>query len=79
MKHAYIITANSNFSVLKVCLSLIDDERNDIYLMFDKKAEVSDEVRCSLESVVGKSVIVTRCNTINWGGVFSNKRNAQVI
>ncbi len=28
MKHAYLITAHNNFSVLKYALSMIDDPRN---------------------------------------------------
>lgn len=37
-KHAYLIIAHNEFEILKVLLSMLDDERNDIYLHFDKKA-----------------------------------------
>lgn len=30
MRHAYLIMAHNNFSQLKILLSLLDDERNDI-------------------------------------------------
>lgn len=36
-KHAYLIATNGNYEVLKTCLRMIDDERNDIYILFDKK------------------------------------------
>lgn len=36
-KHAYLIMAHNNFENLKILLKLIDDERNDIYIHFDKK------------------------------------------
>lgn len=37
MKHAYLILAHNNFEILKKLLILIDDERNDIFIHFDKK------------------------------------------
>lgn len=39
MKHAYIITAHNNFSVLKKLLEWLDDERNTIYLHLDAKSK----------------------------------------
>lgn len=36
-KHAYLIIAHNEFNILKILLSMLDDERNDIYLHFDKK------------------------------------------
>lgn len=43
MKHAYLIMAHNNFSVLKVLLKLLDDDRNDIYLHIDKSAKDWDD------------------------------------
>lgn len=37
-KHAYLIIANKNFSQLQTLLTLLDDVRNDIYLLIDAKA-----------------------------------------
>ena len=31
-KHAYLIMAHNNFSLLSLLLQLIDDVRNDIYI-----------------------------------------------
>ena len=38
-KHAYLITAYNNWEILKKQILLLDDERNDIYLMIDKKTQ----------------------------------------
>ena len=40
MKHAYLILAHSDFMILEELVSCIDDERNDIYIHFDKKVKV---------------------------------------
>lgn len=37
MKHAYLIIVHSEFEVLSRLLQAIDDERNDIYIHFDRK------------------------------------------
>ncbi|MDN5954725.1 MAG: hypothetical protein L0H99_12605 [Loigolactobacillus coryniformis] len=36
--HAYLIIANRNFKQLNLLLRLLDDSRNDIYLLIDQKA-----------------------------------------
>lgn len=38
-KHAYLVTAYNNWELLKKLVGLLDDERNDIYLMIDLKAQ----------------------------------------
>lgn len=38
-KHAYLIMAHTQPELLKILLKLLDDERNDIYLHIDKKAQ----------------------------------------
>ena len=35
MKHAYLIIAHNEYPVLETLVSMIDDERNDIYLHID--------------------------------------------
>lgn len=42
-KHAYLIMSHGNFEILKVLLSLLDDDRNDIFLHVDRKAKKFDE------------------------------------
>lgn len=38
-KHAYLIMAHNNWKQLNMLLSILDDERNDIYLHIDKKSK----------------------------------------
>ena len=41
LKHAYCIIAHNEPEVLEVLLEMIDDERNDIYLLIDSKTDIS--------------------------------------
>ena len=69
MKHAYLITANSNFQVLDTCLKMLDNPANDIYILFDSKARQSVEL-------YKQKMVKPRCATlkdvdyqlVNWGG-----------
>ena len=38
MKHAYLIIAHNEYPVLKSLLTMLDDERNDIYLYIDRRS-----------------------------------------
>ncbi|MFA9376821.1 MAG: beta-1,6-N-acetylglucosaminyltransferase [Lachnotalea sp.] len=40
MKHAYCIVAFNNWSLLEKLITLLDDERNDIYLHIDKNVKI---------------------------------------
>ena len=42
-KHAYLIIAHNNLSLLRRLFLALDDERNDIYLHFDARAKFSVE------------------------------------
>ena len=42
-KHAYLIATNSNLSVVRTCLRMIDDKRNDIYLCLLYTSDAADE------------------------------------
>lgn len=68
-KHAYLIAANANFKVLALCLRMLDDPRNDIYLLLDAKAKVPAEQKKKLLQAVNYS----KCSllmekVVNWGG-----------
>ncbi len=67
-KHAYIIVVNSNFKVVKTCLRLLDDLRNDIYLLVDKKTKTCDDICADLKQIVVWSRIVFVCKSVNLGG-----------
>lgn len=57
-RHAYLILAHNNFDVLRACLRMIDDQRNDVYILFDKKSCVGCDVQKSLAAEVKKSKLV---------------------
>ena len=44
MKHAYLILAHGSFDLLRLLISRLDDERNDIFVHLDKKVKVLPEV-----------------------------------
>lgn len=73
--HAYIITANSNFKVLETSLRMIDDERNDVFVLFDKKARISDNTVKKLQACLEQSKLVVLDEiVINWGGIHKYKQ-----
>ena len=65
-KHAYLIMAHTQPELLKCLLRLLDDERNDIYLHIDKKAEEYplEEVASVLER---SKCIFTERTDVKWG------------
>lgn len=44
-KHAYLILAHSEPEILGILVSLLDDERNDIFIHIDKKSNIMDFLR----------------------------------
>lgn len=66
-KHAYLIMAHTNFDQLKLLLTLLDDERNDIYIHFDKKVK---EIPNLLEkaSYFSRLHILKERISVSWGG-----------
>lgn len=67
-KHAYLIVANNNLSVLRSCIQLLDDTRNDIYILFDKKANVNIKAFNDNVKIKYSPLSVTDCIPVNWGG-----------
>lgn len=66
-KHAYLIIAHKDFYVLEKTLSLLDDERNDIYIHIDKK--INDVDFDHYKSICKKSKVYYPSKRINvkWG------------
>jgi hypothetical protein len=46
MKHAYLIIAHNEFEVLQKLITALDDARNDIYVMIDKKVSKFPTLSC---------------------------------
>lgn len=67
-KHAYLIVSNGNFGVVETCLKMIDDKRNDVYLLLDLKAQISDEQKQRYRQCVKTSKISICEKKVNWGG-----------
>ncbi len=63
MKHAYLILAHTEFDLLKLLVSRLDDPRNDIYVHFDKKVAVLPELRTKQ---AGLTVLDRRID-VRWG------------
>ena len=68
MKQAYLIIAHNKIEQLKFLVSLLDYEKHDIYILFDKKSRVTEDEKSQIESVVKKSTIhFTKEIPIYWG------------
>lgn len=67
-KHAYLLVANANFRVVEACLRMIDDPRNDIYLLLDAKSKVSEEQKKRFSACVSQSTLTFSEQIVNWGG-----------
>lgn len=65
MKHAYLIIAHNEFEILELLLRAIDDERNDIYIHFDRK--ITEIPVC--RTVHAKLYILSNCIDVRWGDI----------
>lgn len=66
MRHAYLVMIHKNIRQVKLLLSLLDGEKNDIYIHCDKKSSISKE---ELESAVKHSgIYFTERLDVRWGG-----------
>ena len=64
-RHAYLIMAHNNFGQLQTLLSLLDDERNDIYLHIDRKSlDFSPEM---VRTTRSRLILIDRLG-VYWGG-----------
>lgn len=68
MKQAYLIIAHNKVEQLKFLLSLLDYEKHDIFILFDKKAKITDKQKNEISKKVTKSnIFFTREIPIYWG------------
>lgn len=65
-KHAYLIMAHNNWAQLNILLSMLDDERNDIYLHIDKKSK-DVPINKIKKSIKKSSIYIYREFKIYWG------------
>lgn len=71
-KHAYLIMAHNNIEQLIRLVSVLDDERNDIYIHLDSNVKDRNFLKQELKSDYSKIELIERLN-VNWGG-FSQVR-----
>ena len=74
MKHAFLILAHNEFRVLQALVSSLDDERNDIFVHFDKKVKDIPDLKVDKAGlfVLGKRI------GVYWGG-FSMVRAEECL
>lgn len=65
-KHAYLIIAHNDPAMLAVLVGMLDDERNDIYILIDKKADFSQFL--SIKTTKSILEFVQRVD-IRWGHI----------
>ena len=66
-KHAYLIIAHNEFSVLKILLGMLDYKKNDIYLHVDIKAgdiDKSEFLKCVKKSTL---IFIEPRIDVQWG------------
>ena len=68
MKHAYIIVTNSLSEVFLTSIKMLDDKRNDIYVLVDKKANILFQT-VGLKDILHFSNMTVCEQTVNWGGI----------
>lgn len=71
MKHAYLIMAHGSWEILKVLISMLDDERNDIFLHIDKKS--TDCNRAALVVSKASLFILEHRVDVRWGNLSQIK------
>lgn len=65
-KHAFLIIAHNQFNLLKILLKQIDNEKNDIYLLIDKKANFYDTESIK-KSIKSSNLFIIESMKVYWG------------
>lgn len=65
VRHAYLILCHTEFELLQILISCLDDERNDIFVHIDKKVSTLPELRTEK---AGLYVLQERVD-VRWGDV----------
>ena len=73
MKHAYLIMAHHEFEVLGKLVQALDDERNDIYIHFDKKVKNYPLLKTKYTNLY----ILQKRTDIRWGHISQIKRSEE--
>ena len=69
MKHAYLILVHNDFEILGQLIRAIDDERNDIYIHFDRKVAHCPDCR----TLHAGLMVLTERIDVRWGNIYGSK------
>lgn len=69
MKHAYLIIAHNEFTVLKTLLKMLDDERNTIFIHIDGKATTLYEQAKNLKTQKANLYLLAERINVYWGHI----------
>ena len=72
MKHAFLIMAHGSLPLLRVLLSMLDDERNDIFLHIDRKSDMLDGAEPLVLSKARLFLLEQRVD-VRWGNLSQIK------
>lgn len=76
-KHAYCIIAHHEPQLLGVLVSLLDDERNDVFLLIDKKATNADFQLLKMSK--GRLFVLPQTIKITWSGISQVEAELTVL
>ena len=69
MKHAYLIIAHNEYPVLKSLLTMLDDERNDIYLYIDRRSRALRKKMRDYQMLKAQFHLVSAPIKLYWGDI----------
>ena len=75
MKHAFLIIAHSEFSLLQLLIDMLDDTCNDIYVHIDKKVLYMPELHTKYSHL---NILENRID-VRWGGHFYDRSRTAFI
>lgn len=76
IKHAYCIIAHTDVYTLNTLIDCIDDERNDIFLLLDKKSKI-DLFR--IQRPINCKLLISRDVDVRWGDISQIRAEISVF
>lgn len=69
MRHAFLILAHNEFQILRILLSMLDDERNDIFLHIDKKVVLGSLEQGLFQLAKARLFVLEERIDVRWGDI----------
>ena len=66
-KHAYLILVHNEPSIFETLISLLDDERNDIFVHVDKKTDITQFQK--IQSHYSNLIFIQERIDVRWGDI----------